>query len=71
MEVVKLLLRAGADVKIRNNKNLTVFDLATLAGLPQITRLFAPGGKFNFLYTLRFTSFCFVNHFKNSLQKNV
>ena len=54
MEVVKLLLRAGADVKIMNNKNLTVFDLATLAGLPQITRLFAPGGK-NIIFFLFFT----------------
>jgi len=44
VEVVKLLLRAGADVKIKNNKDLSVFDLATLAGLPQITRLLAPGG---------------------------
>ena len=44
VDVVKLLLRAGADTNIKNNKDWTVFDLATLAGVPQITRLLAPGG---------------------------
>ena len=43
--MVKVLLSYGADKTIKTNAGLTVFDLATLVGIPEITRLLAPCGK--------------------------
>lgn len=45
--MVRVLLKAGADIKIKNSKGLAVFDLALLAGLPEITRLLVPRGEAN------------------------
>ena len=45
VDVVRALLKAGADVKIKNSKGLEVFDLALLAGMPEITRLLVAGGE--------------------------
>lgn len=42
VEVVKLLLKAQADINIKNNDGLTVFDLASIVGIPEITRLLIP-----------------------------
>lgn len=33
IECINLLLKANADINIKNNKSLTVFDLATTVGL--------------------------------------
>ena len=44
VEIVKILLQKGADISIKDNGGLTVFDLATLVGFPEITRLVTPTG---------------------------
>lgn len=45
VEIVKMLLHYNADISIRNHKGWTVFELATIVGEPQITRMLCPRGN--------------------------
>nr|XP_012553566.2 ankyrin repeat and SAM domain-containing protein 6 isoform X1 [Hydra vulgaris] len=42
VHIVKLLIQHGADVNVKDFKGFLAFDLATLVGVPEITRLLVP-----------------------------